>query len=213
MPKGFTAARDLFEVVDELPPTSGGQRGMATSVVARLRTEAPGRWVKVRSGDHSHTSFVNALRKQGVETHLRTIDGAKVVFARWPGEAGETRRRSGHAAANDRAAAAALQTRTRPVVAAVPTPKPEAVPTPAVVAPAAEVAQDLSTTERMSTLRKAIRDWPVARRAGFRTTDLLDRIPDDVLVGSTRPDTLIEVAMDAQLHGRVVAWLAEESAA
>lgn len=211
MPKGTQTAEDVFEVVDELPMASSGPRSVAAAVADRLRAEAPGKWVKVRVGSHSHTSFVNALRKQGVEAVTRTADGSKAVYARWAMASGDAttpvRRRSGHAAANDRAADAvlALVQREQPAPPAVePAPQPAPQPT---------TAKASTGEDRLQRLRAAVRSLPMARRHGFRLNDIVDEIPEDVLAGSPRPGRLDDIAADPKLHVRVMAWLAEEAVA
>ncbi len=211
MPAGIQTAQDVFEVVDELPAAISGPRSVAAAVADRLRAEAPGKWVKVRVGSHSHTSFVEALRRQGVEAVTRTLDGSKVVFAKWTAESAATpappRRRSGHVAATDRAAEAvlALVQRVQPAPPAVePTSQPSPQPT---------TAKASTGEDRLQRLRAAVRSLPMARRHGFRLNDIVNEIPEDVLAGSPRPGRLDDIAADPKLHVRVMAWLAEEAVA
>lgn len=217
MPSRPRTSSDIWEPIDELPPVVASASAVAPRVVERLRTERPNQWTRVRVGSHSHTSFCRALRSLGAEVVTRTdADRRTVVIARVV----VPKVTSGQKAANDRSAAdvLALQTRTRPQTAVATVQRmATAAPTISIdttgVDPTTVAAEVRTSAVRMADLRAAMRDWHVARRAGFRPSDLLERIPDDVLAGTPRPATLVDLAMDADLHARVVEWLKEESAA
>ena len=214
-----TKSIDLWEPV-AAPPGRRAPKRLGHQVAERLRTERPGEWVRIRRSSHTNASFARGLRKQGCETSVsRMDDGSYELYARWaPGTPTVSDAQADAVLSlvgrGDGTAPTRTERAAKKASAPVERPKPITVTVPAPVATTSEVARDLSAgTERMQSLRAAMRDWPVARRAGFRPTDLIERIPDDVLDGAARPATLVDLAMDAGLHGRVVAWLKEESAA